>query len=61
MLNLEQLEDERAEAQYEKAELFDFYHTNWDALITELKAARRDQQERDERDQDMAWEHDLAD
>jgi hypothetical protein len=40
MIDLEQLEDERTEAQTDKADLFDFYHDNWDKLIAELRAHR---------------------
>jgi hypothetical protein len=38
MIDLEQLEDERTEAQTDKADLFDFYHANWNKVIAELRA-----------------------
>jgi hypothetical protein len=47
MIDLEQLEDERTEAQTDKADLFDFYHKHWDKLIAELRAHRESDRERD--------------
>jgi hypothetical protein len=40
MIDLNQLEDERQEAEMDKAELFEFYHDNWGKVISELTAAR---------------------
>lgn len=40
-LNLDQLVVERTAAEIDKADLFDFYHKHWDALIVELREARR--------------------
>ena len=37
MNNLERLEAERQAACTDKADLFDFYHKNWDALVAEIK------------------------
>jgi hypothetical protein len=39
--NLQHLEDERTEAQADKADLFDFYHANWDKLIAEIRRLRK--------------------
>lgn len=36
-MNLEELEAHRDLAMEDKADLFDFYHKNWDRLICELK------------------------
>jgi hypothetical protein len=39
-LDLEELAAKREYAERDKAELFDFYHDNWDAVIAELRAVR---------------------
>lgn len=41
MLNLEQLEADREKATIDKADLFDFYHDNWDRLVAEIKELRK--------------------
>lgn len=40
MIDLEQLEIDREKASTDKAELFDFYHKNWNVLIEEIKSLR---------------------
>jgi len=40
MIDLKQLEADKQEAEFDKAELFEFYSKNWDALVSELQAAR---------------------
>ncbi len=45
-LDIDRLEDERAEAQFEKTELFELYHKNWDTLIAELRAHREAKERR---------------
>lgn len=37
MLDLDQLEVEREKATIDKADLFDFYHDNWDKLVEEVR------------------------
>jgi hypothetical protein len=37
MLDLVKLEAERDAATIDKADLFDFYHNNWHAVVRELK------------------------
>jgi hypothetical protein len=39
-LNLRQLAKEREDATVDKADLFDFYNKNWDALIAEIARLR---------------------
>lgn len=39
-VNLRQLEHDREEATVDKADLFDFYNDNWDALIAEVASLR---------------------
>lgn len=41
MLDLEQLEADYEEFRHDKAELFDFYHNNWDKLIAEIHCLRQ--------------------
>lgn len=33
MIDLDELENKRDAARHDKADLFDFYHDNWDALV----------------------------
>ena len=40
MIDLEELDTQRIEAQTDKADLFDFYHKNWDKVVEELRALR---------------------
>jgi hypothetical protein len=40
MIDLEQLEADREKATIDKADLFDFYHKNWNAVIAELRSLR---------------------
>jgi hypothetical protein len=37
MIDLQKLEDERRDAETDKAELFDFYHQNFSKLTEELR------------------------
>lgn len=43
-IDLKRLEAERERATIDKADLFDFYHDNWDALIEEIKRLRAAQE-----------------
>jgi len=47
-MNLKQLEAQREKASEDKADLFDFYHDNWDALVAEITRLRREEQARDD-------------
>lgn len=38
MIDLEQLKIDREKASEDKAELFDFYHKNWNVLIKEIES-----------------------
>lgn len=40
MIDLKKLEAEREHATRDKADLFDFYHDNWDALVAEIERLR---------------------
>ena len=40
MIDLEQLEADRQRAAADKADLFDFYHQHWPALVEELRKHR---------------------
>lgn len=42
MLNLEKLAIEQEKAAEDKADLFDFYHKNWDALVAEIRSLRQE-------------------
>ena len=42
MIDLNKLEAEREAATQDKADLFDFYHKNWDALVAEIEELRRE-------------------
>lgn len=46
MLDLDSLENERVEAQVDKADLFDFYHQNWSALVAEIRSLREERERR---------------
>ena len=41
MIDLKKLEAEREKASEDKADLFDFYHKNWDALVKAAEASTR--------------------
>lgn len=41
MIDLDELETKREKACEDKADLFDFYHDNWDDVIAEVKRLRR--------------------
>lgn len=41
MIDLQQLEAAREKAEIDKADLFDFYHDNWDRLVAEIKRLRQ--------------------
>lgn len=45
MINLKQLERLRELATIDKADLFDFYHKNWDALVAEIEELRPEHRE----------------
>ncbi len=47
-INIEKLEKQREEASRDKADLFDFYHDNWDEVISTLKRLRETTKELDE-------------
>lgn len=55
MLNLDKLEADREKASEDKADLFDFYHNNWDDVIREL----RSHQDRERDLQSWGVENDL--
>jgi hypothetical protein len=57
MLDLDKLEAEREKATEDKADLFDFYHNNWVAILKEL----RDYEELRRDLFDRGVEKDLAD
>jgi hypothetical protein len=42
-MDLDKLEAEREKATIDKADLFDFYHDNWDAVISELRELQQKQ------------------
>jgi hypothetical protein len=48
VLNLQQLEEQREKATIDKADLFDFYHDNWDSLVAEIVKLRKDELARDD-------------
>jgi len=48
MLDLEQLEADREKATIDKADLFDFYHDNWSAVIAELRQFQDKQRHEEE-------------
>lgn len=51
MLDLEQLAEQREKAYIDKADLFDFYHDNWDDVIAQLRAFQ--EQARDAKGEDL--------
>lgn len=47
MVDLTKLAFEKEKAMIDKADLFDFYHKNWEDLIDEIRELRSDQLNRD--------------
>jgi hypothetical protein len=42
MINWKNLEADREAASRDKADLFDFYHDTWDALVAEIKRLEKE-------------------
>lgn len=40
MLDLDKLAEEKEKATIDKADLFDFYHKNWNSLVAEIRRLR---------------------
>jgi hypothetical protein len=40
MIDLDKLEQDREAACIDKSDLFDFYNTNWDKLVAEIRSLR---------------------